>query len=301
MVLGHMAYSDYRMRTGQMIYAFHMPAFVFLSGYLTSLTPNFKKHLKWVFVTLAIYIGAQWYQSLYGLLLQLRHGDFELPRWTVLTGLSPCFSLWYILSLVYWRIGLWIVHGRISDRLIFIISVLAAVLSGCFPIGNQLSFQRTLVFMPMFVLGYLFKKHQFSPSIDRIPIPVSVICLSLGLFASRYIPFFLPSSPYSRIAHDAIVRSIQCGLALVLTFSLFRLLYALPINKLSRWGKQTMWIYIGHSVPIMLQSAIVTKYYPNFNVFEAVIVSALYVVGFTYIAEWFHKKRSTRLEFAKVS
>lgn len=308
MVLGHMVYSDYRIKTGQMIYAFHMPAFVFISGYLTSLSPNFKKHVRWVWATLAIYIGAQWYQNLYGMILQLLHEDFELTRWNILVtrwkllvGLCPCFSLWYILSLVYWRIGLWLVYGHISDRLMLIVSIFAAIASGFFPVGNQLSFQRTLVFMPMFVIGYLFKKHNLSLSISRMPVSVCVVFLLFGLFASRYIPFFMPSSPYSRLIHDAIIRSIQCILAFVLTISLFRVLYAIPVNMISRWGKHTLWIYIGHSVPITLQNVIMRKYYPSFNVLEALIVSALYVAGFTFIAECFHNIRSKRLALRNVT
>ena len=35
-VLGHLSYNDWGMETGLLIYSFHMPVFVFLSGYFTS-------------------------------------------------------------------------------------------------------------------------------------------------------------------------------------------------------------------------------------------------------------------------
>ena len=35
-VLGHLRFIDYGISVGKMIYSFHMPVFVFLSGYFTS-------------------------------------------------------------------------------------------------------------------------------------------------------------------------------------------------------------------------------------------------------------------------
>ena len=47
-VLGHLSYNDYGLGLTKMIYSFHMPVFVFLSGYFTSLNADRAKQVVWL-------------------------------------------------------------------------------------------------------------------------------------------------------------------------------------------------------------------------------------------------------------
>ena len=58
-VLGHLSYYDFGLRINRIIYAFHMPAFVFLSGYFTSAYTPVKKLKAQLSKLLVIYVIAQ--------------------------------------------------------------------------------------------------------------------------------------------------------------------------------------------------------------------------------------------------
>ena len=47
-VLGHLGYNDYGLGINRVIYSFHMPVFIFLSGYFTSQNTNREKQTKWL-------------------------------------------------------------------------------------------------------------------------------------------------------------------------------------------------------------------------------------------------------------
>ena len=292
-----MAYTDYGIRLTQMIYAFHMPVFVFLSGYFTSLKPDFKKHLHWVLASLAIFVLAQWAQCLYDIALPFfaPHGVVKIP-WRKLFLYMPGFSLWYLLSLIYWRIGTWIFHNRISDKVLLGLSFLAAITSGLFPASNHLSFQRTFVFLPFFVLGYLFKKHQLDLRMQKIPLWMCYAILPIIGLSTRWLPIFAPSFRYTNLPHDLIIRAIQTILALILSFGLIRVFCSWPIEKLSRWGKHTLWIYIGHAIPILFQNLVVAKFKIPINIASAVVVSIGYVVCFTLAAEIYYRNFQSKKE-----
>ena len=57
-VLGHLGYEDYGIGVTKVIYSFHMPVFVFLSGYFTSIT-NKEKFFNRLRTFLLIYFIAQ--------------------------------------------------------------------------------------------------------------------------------------------------------------------------------------------------------------------------------------------------
>ena len=57
-VLGHIDFSDWGMKTHVMITYFHMPVFVFLSGYFTAWTAGKEKRVKWLRRTLLTFLIA---------------------------------------------------------------------------------------------------------------------------------------------------------------------------------------------------------------------------------------------------
>lgn len=110
-VFGHLGCYGYGLRINRMIYSFHMPVFVFLSGYFTSLSSNREKQNNWLKKTLIIYAVAQ--ITHYSLRLLLEFGastikakpfDYSLLSWKFLV--SPELALWYLVCLLYWRIAI---------------------------------------------------------------------------------------------------------------------------------------------------------------------------------------------------
>ncbi|MDZ4957068.1 hypothetical protein GNF51_14935, partial [Clostridium perfringens] len=66
--------------------------------------------------------------------------------------LYPGWTLWYLLSLFFWRITL---KYLVKIKYILILSFVMGILIGLIPsVGSVLSISSTVVFLPCFLLGY---------------------------------------------------------------------------------------------------------------------------------------------------
>ena len=133
----------------QFIYLFHMPGFVFVSGYFARKGDGkiFEKVLLNQIVPLFFF--------------QL---VFEVYHWILFhefsgktLDLAPYWILWYLLSLAFWRISF---QALCKVRFLLAFSVVFALVAGMVSsIGYPLSISRTLVLFPFFVLGNIFKEN----------------------------------------------------------------------------------------------------------------------------------------------
>jgi len=130
------------------IYAFHMPLFVILSGYFTS-----RKSLG---------LQIQSSRRLLRLFLIFQFIDLGIlalsnQRWPSLQRcINPCFALWYLLCLFYWRILISIIPENIKPKIIIVISVAISLLVGFYPIKGELGLHRFFSFMPYFMIGHFY-------------------------------------------------------------------------------------------------------------------------------------------------
>jgi fucose 4-O-acetylase-like acetyltransferase len=127
------------------IYAFHMPAFAFLSGAVASAHLD-RRLIKGVLLRLVLpYLV---FQGLYGLAAEWQGWPDDGPHGIA----TPYWLLWYLLSLACWRLLLPL-FARLPGRLWIAMAI--ALVAGCSSdIGYYLSLSRTLVFLPMFLLGW---------------------------------------------------------------------------------------------------------------------------------------------------
>lgn len=284
-VLGHLSYEEWRLEFTRFIYSFHMPLFVLLSGYLTTRESEFGKRFKWVLSTLGIYILSQWSMCLYTFLQQyLIHGHFGSVEAGELLGMIPCPFLWYLLSLIFWRVVAWVMLDKISDGSVLTMSIIVAVVSGCIPVSRVFSFQRTFAFFPMFCAGFLCRRRNCLKLIGGIPVPLALVLLLFGYAASRCLPFFTPCEAYSNVCFDAGMRVLQTGLAFVMSVVVIRIISALPCEKLSRFGRYTMWIYIGHAIPCLMWKDFMDRLGLKMNVLVAAVVAVLFSFAIGYLA-----------------
>ena len=87
------------------IVAFHMPAFIFISGYFSKRIPSLKKMLCGLVIPYFVY------EILYYLLY-----TFVLDKETGFYFARPKFSLWYLMALFAWRLSLlWLRNPRLHD------------------------------------------------------------------------------------------------------------------------------------------------------------------------------------------
>lgn len=247
-VLGHFleirisSYSSVR-TVFSLIYAFHMPLFVFISGYLSKTAIDAGKLLKNLLLPYLVF-NSLWY------LLAMFTLSGTAFRW-----FYPGMSFWYLLSLFIWRLLLPLLA---QIRYILPISILAGITAGCF---SEFSFflaaSRTVSFLPFFLLGYFCSADQLKairiPKISAlfiIAIAVTIIYLAPAAFPLVKPGFFYADNSFSvlKISNlfGIIFRSAFYLLALTISLAVLSLTPNKE-NRLTFIGRNSLYIYIFHT------------------------------------------------------
>ena len=145
-VFGHLLecfYGNIQLWLYSVIYSFHMPAFVYTTGYFSRF--DSKRYINALLYPYCIY------QILY-LLFQ----RFYLKEDNVLQFTTPYWLLWYLLSTMFWMLFLQFIEGKkLHSKAILIVSFLCALFIGYDnSIGYYLSLSRTIVLFPFYIAGY---------------------------------------------------------------------------------------------------------------------------------------------------
>lgn len=118
------------------IFSFHMPAFIFISGYFSKKDMGLEKLIQKLVIP--YFVFELLYYFLYVLIIHKETGlYFNRPK----------FSLWYLMSLFFWRI-ITPYFKKIPGNLI--IAIILGLLVGFTQLGNFFSIPRTLFFYPFF-------------------------------------------------------------------------------------------------------------------------------------------------------
>ena len=285
-VLAHMKFNSYGIEIHNMIYSFHIPVFVFLSGYFTSINSSKKKRLSWLKRTIFLFVCAH----LAHLFLSYILGN---PfKWKYI--ITPGFTLWYLLSLIYWRFFIWKLTENAKGSIMLVASFLLIIVCGFVPLKEELSFQRTFAFLPFFILGFLFKKNHLMKKIERVPIWVSIVVVIMGLLAACFLPIYVPNLYYYSWK-EAPIRLLLTFQGIILCLSIIRLSRICFLEYFSRFGQYTLWIYIGHSYLIVIGEKVILQYGLSLNVFQALIIAFIYCALFILIAKMYENRKDNNI------
>lgn len=163
--------------------SFHMPAFIFISGYLSrgylKKTPT--QQVQRVFTYMLLYGAAQLTVSVFEKLVL--HHQFS---YSIFYARS---SLWFLVCLIFWYLFLPFL-GRFRSSIILPASFLLALAVGYdSTVGNDLSFSRVIVHLPFFLMGYFA-----TPRIFDFLKKKWVKIVSVGIIAGAYIYFLYAKS-----------------------------------------------------------------------------------------------------------
>jgi len=129
------------------VYLFHMPVFIFISGYFSKNDQAEDYFRKVIGHCLIPYIL---FNYLYGLM------DTGGNFWLSLVNLCyPQWTMWYLISLVLWKI---LARPASMFKGTIVVSVLVSLFIGFTNIGTLFSLARTFSFFPYFLAGYLLPK-----------------------------------------------------------------------------------------------------------------------------------------------
>lgn len=257
------------------IYIFHMPLFIYISGYLS------KKNLKSVngiikkLILPYLFFNTMWYICVY---LVTGENMFSIfyPGWT----------LWYLISLFFWRVSVIYIT---KIKFIIPISFIVGLLIGLDKTGeNFLSLSRTIVFLPFFLMGY-YTKEKFLKNISSINKGIGIIIIGIFLLISMYIAkeqivnykFLYNSHGYSSnnlsIYNGILFRFILYILSIILSIGVIILT---PSRKVfySKFGKNTMNVYLFHIYLVAIVLGIVPKWNISFLHNLIVITSPFFIM-----------------------
>lgn len=231
------------------IYTFHMPAFILVSGYFARGSGDFS-HIKRLFKQLIIpYLIFQVAYGIFYYLIGLEPKSHSLfyPRW----------SLWFLLSLFSWHLLL-IAFKYLKPYLGLFISILLGITVGYIDdIGHAFSLSRTFVFFPFFLAGYYLtpkniKSLQTTTAKFLGLLTFLTISILIYLLPEINSGWLLASKSYSDLGlpqKGAIARLLVYFTSALMVASV---LSFIP-KKQSNWtyiGSKTLYIYLLHGFVI---------------------------------------------------
>ncbi|MFI2374357.1 acyltransferase family protein [Streptomyces sp. NPDC018964] len=161
------------------VYSFHMPAFIIISGFFSRSFDMRPDRLRRLITGVAVpYIV---FETAYPL---FRRVVDDAPEQEI-SLLDPWYLTWFLVALFVWRLTTPIWNAvRHPLPLALGIAVLASVTPG---IGDDLDLQRVLQFLPYFVLGLCLKPDHFHlvrrRSVRIAAVPVFAAALAFGWWA----------------------------------------------------------------------------------------------------------------------
>lgn len=229
------------------IYAFHMPVFILISGYLSrGYTGRPRQAQRLVTGIVVPYLV---FEASYEVLRDVWRGT-EIT----VSLLTPSFAMWFLIALLIWRVSapLWT-----SLRPAYAVALASCVslLAGTTQLPEVLDLPRVLGFLPFYVLGLVLPQRYFDLVRSRLARYLAVPTL-VGALVSAYLfgrggghVWFFYGDSYadlgvdllSGIAHRA--GALAIGLVLLTAF-----LAVVPrgVTWLTGLGAATLYVYVLH-------------------------------------------------------
>lgn len=235
----------------QVIYLFHMPAFVFVTGYFARFRPK-----RMATGLLLPYVVFQ-------VLAIVRRNVVAGRMWaTGMTLLYPQWTLWYLLACLLWYATIPLLdkvrNGR-TQWAVVIVGLIASCAAGFAPwLGEFMDLARVVAFYPFFCAGYYAGRQRLSNKLDGLSTRVHALLRALGVCAvvvimtTHYLHGAVPKGVLYRdepfaSSWDVEARVIVQLAAAAWCFMLFVCAPRRDLGFLSMIGRNTMSIYLLHT------------------------------------------------------
>lgn len=236
----------------RLIYVFHMPLFVFVSGYFAKKIYrdgqyNFKKILYLIKAYIIFVVAIQMVYAICGF---RSFGEINF--------FSQSGAPWYLFAMIVWYLLIPVVR-KCRPLPVIAVNVVLALAAGYFKeVGDFLCLSRILVFGPFFFLGYYMEKpvldQALRPEYKKIVVPAAAaICAGILAFGGKLKDEL--QMVYENISYyeldawwtGALVRLVLLVAAFVISWAV---LFYIPKEKtcISFIGQHTMPVYMLHRI-----------------------------------------------------
>ena len=272
-VLGHMLEATNFWEDGLIrylltgIYAFHMPAFIFLAG-ITSKPDNVGRRCAVLISLLVIF------QCLYYAYLPFMDSNKEF-EWA-----DPFWILWFLLAMIWWLIAL--IIAQYSPRLALLISLVAALVSGAIPAVQYIpALDRALIFLPWFLAGYVIGQSSFDRAAESsrmLTIILSVTSLMLAslLWYREVGPAWLYGSTGFAdldvsVGQGILMRAMLLMVAAIMTWTMIACA-GIAKDVFVKAGKRSLAIYLLHGFVVLPATPWLSVAFDRYGPFAASII-----------------------------
>lgn len=250
-VAGHFAdqltdYSSIYSSIYLFIYAFHMPLFIFISGYFHSDRNTTKKVL--------FYTSLGFLYKIVSFLIDRLNGDSQY----IFNLLADSGLAWFMFVLAIYTFVLFLLKDQ-NKKFILIGSIILACFAGYDKsIGDFLYLSRAIIFFPFYILGTMMKSFDILEFKRKYPllkvfallifVTWVILCITKvdTLYGLRYMFSGRQPFPDGIISFGPIVRLACYIISAVLRISLILLTTSKKIKWISDFGKNTINVYFWH-------------------------------------------------------
>ena len=259
------------------IYIFHMPCFIFTTGYfnkIKSWTETFKDCFKF----LIMYIVVQLLFIGFTKLINVNNYS-----WTLFT---PYYIYWYIFSIVLWKF-IFKIFCKINLKILFIFSLIIGLAIGLLEnIGTQLSLSRVFVFFPFFILGYYYRVNGLNIkniiknkliALGMLIISFIIVVSNIKIIKYSWLYCFSSYSDLKVSQFNGIIdRSFLYVVQFIIMFAVFSLI---PTKKecFTTLGANTLSIYLVHGFIVKL--ILKLGFYNIFNIRKILLIPIITITS----------------------
>jgi fucose 4-O-acetylase-like acetyltransferase len=231
----------------KVIYSFHMPAFILVSGFFAK---GFYQKGYIIKITKKLIVPYLIFQLIYSIYYYYLNGQSKI-EWDLL---NPHWSLWFLISLFFWNLMLLLVSKHKAFTSITIALVVGLLVGYVDSVTNYLSLSRTFVFFPFFLLGYYLKKEHICLLFKLRSRLVALAVFSIVFAGFYFYPNFnyewlLGSKPYGDISGESItVMFTRLGFYLLSILMVLSFMSFVPRKQyfFTQLGKNTLYVYLLH-------------------------------------------------------
>ncbi len=271
----------------KIIFSFHMPAFLFVSGYFAKFNP------KKLFSTLfPLYILFQLIQIFENFAIQwittgTRPGltvDLFPPKWT----------LWYLIALMLYQllIPLFDTENRRKQLGLLLAALALGFLIGFFLPSGLSPLPKLIVFLPFFMLGYYERKNGLLRALgrDRLKITAKILAViaGVGMIAAFCLwgshvknSWMINMGPFTG-STSIIFRILLYVMGFLWILFLLIWVPKRPLGYVKTIGKNTLSIYLLHPLAILILEQTALKAWIGTNLLTLLIAAAVLTLVFSW-------------------